>query len=208
MTVPSLPGTLRPAHRRSVSVAGTLGYSSLRGLIYAPAGLLNAASPLLDDRGVVREWISLTIFLAVIVATLAAWSFYRRRFGIVRYSYSKAQVAWMTVGGIAYFAGMLAIRGPHAASVQCAWWAAFYLGCYLVPYRLRAYSLWFAALFLVLGFLTQAGVLPNEPFLPGGSRAGETFIWMAFALHGLLDHLLLLRLLPRATPDPATVPNA
>ena len=63
------------------------------------------------------------------------------------------------------------------------------------------------ALFLGLGAFTQAGVLANEQFLPGGTtQAGQTVIWLALSVHGLLDHLLLLRLLPRSAPS--TVPNA
>lgn len=194
------------AAERNRLIAATRGYSSLRGLLYAPAGLMNAVSPLLQGRGIVREWISLAIFLAVMLATVAAWLYYRRRFGIVRYSYSKTQIAGLSIAGIVYFVGMFAIRGPHAASLNFVWWAAFYLACYLSPYGLRTYSLWFAAFMLGLAALTQAGVLPNGPFVPGGSHPGEALIWLAFSIHGLLDHLLLLRLLPRATP--ATVPNA
>jgi hypothetical protein len=33
----------------------------------------------------------------------------------------------------------------------------------------------------------------------GNAHAGNIFIWFAFAVHGLLDHLLLLRLLPRTS---------
>ena len=195
------------AAERNRLISATHGYGSLRGLIYAPAGLMNAASPLLDAAwprgGTAREWVSVAMFASVVVAFFAALSFYRRRFGIVRHNVTTAQV----ISGIAFFAAMFAVRGPQAASLHCVWWAAFYLACYLSPYGLRNYSLWFAALFLGLGGLTQAGVLPNQQFLPGGTHAvGQSFIWLALSVHGLLDHLLLLRLLPRATP--ATVPNA
>jgi hypothetical protein len=191
------------AAERNRLIAATRGYGSLRGLIYAPAGLLNAATPLLDAAwprgGAAKEWVILTMFVSVIVAFFAALSFYRRRFGVVRHNVTTAQI----IGGIAFFAAMFALRGPQAASLHCVWWAAFYLACYLSPFGLRTYSLWFAALFLGLGGLAQAGVLPNQQFLPGG---GQAFISLALSIHGLLDHLLLLLLLPRATP--ATVPNA
>ena len=195
------------AAERNRLIAATRGYSSLRGLIYAPAGLMNAASPLLDAAwprgGTAREWVRVAMFASVVVAFFAALSFYRRRFGVVRHSFSAAQI----IGVIAYTAAMFALRGPHSASLHCVWWAAFYLACYLSPYGLRVYSLWFAALFLGLGGLTQAGILPNEQFLPGGTHAvGQSFIWLALSIHGLLDHLLLLRLLPRTAPS--TVPNA
>ncbi len=82
-------------------------------------------------------------------------------------------------------------------------WALFYLACYLYPYRIRPHSIWFATLFFALCFLTQMGVVPKSEFFEGLSRPRRVWIliWLAFSVHGLLDHLLLLRLLPKASPE-------
>jgi hypothetical protein len=142
--------------------------------------------------------------------------YYRRRFGVVRSKRRGGPYAWLLiVGGIgglaaffaaAYVDGALAIQpvASYPVSLVCLFWALFYLACYLHPYRLRPHSLWFAALFFGLCFLTMVGVVPKSQFFEGSGRPGDILIWLAFSLHGLLDHLLLLRLLPKASTEPAT----
>ena len=206
---------------RNRLIAVTTGFKSLQGLIYAPMALLNVAVSVLDHRDTqnpqgadARAGAILALFPCAIAASLAASVYYRRRFGVVR---SKRRglnallltfatiMAVLTLGGAGYVDGSLYTHSvaSYPVSFTCLWWARFYLVCYLRPYRVRLHSLWFSALFLGLGFLTQSGVVPKSQFLMGSGRAGDIFIWLAFAVHGLLDHLLLLRLLPKASLEQA-----
>jgi hypothetical protein len=113
-------------------------------------------------------------------------------------------VAAVTLVGAMYVDGTFHEHpaASYPVSFTCLWWALFYLACYLYPYRLRPHSLLFAGLFLGLCFLTLVGVVPKSLF-EGSGGAGDTFIWLAFSAHGLLDHILLLRLLPKAPPEQA-----
>jgi hypothetical protein len=129
---------------------------------------------------------------------VAARSYYRRRFGVVR---SKSQV-WLDVSIL--IAAVVLIEGAsyvdvttqYSISFISLWWALFYVICYRRPYGVRPFSLWFAALFLVLSFLTLMAAISKQQFFMGVSGVGEFTIWLAFSLHGLFDHLLLLRVLP------------
>jgi hypothetical protein len=120
--------------------------------------------------------------------------------------YAVAIIAILALGGAAYVDGSFRTHPAvlYPVSFTCLWWALFYLACYLHPYRVRSYSLWFASLFLGFCFLTSMGVVPKSEFFLNSGRAGELFIWLAFSVHGLLDHLLLLRLLPNASREPST----
>jgi hypothetical protein len=213
---------------RNRLVAATEGFQQLRGLIYAPAGLanvgvllINRAWPFEARTTGASAWPAIVFFLAIVLsafgATVAAFSYYRRRFGVVRPKCGGGQnalrltlvtiVAVGTLIGAMYVDSSFWIHpaASYPVSFTCLWWALFYLACYLCPYRVRPHSLWFAALFLGFCFLTLTGVVPKSQFfLSGSGSAGEIFIWLAFSIHGLLDHLLLLRLLPKASPEQAT----
>ncbi len=206
---------------RNRLIAVTKGFQCLQGgLCYAPLGILNLVAGVVHleswPQGPARDWASLALLLCAIAACVPARLYYRRRFGVVRSKRRGGPYAWLLiVGGIgglaaffaaAYVDGALAIQpvASYPVSLVCLFWALFYLACYLHPYRLRPHSLWFAALFFGLCFLTMVGVVPKSQFFEGSGRAGDILIWLAFSLHGLLDHLLLLRLLPKASTEPAT----
>jgi hypothetical protein len=199
-------------------LAVTRGFQSLRGLIFVPLGLLVVAMSvaisvfhLNRENSAVQAVALFALFPCALAASVAAWVYYRRRFGVVQYQWR----SWNTL--LQMFTGIvLAAAAPVAVALDerpvslypvsfwCLWWALLYLACYLSPYRLRPHSLWFAAVFLGLCLLTLAGVAPRSQFSIGSTHAGDIFIWLAFSVHGLLDHLLLLRLLPKASPDHAT----
>jgi len=195
---------------RTRLISVTSSFNWLQGLVYAPVALMNAAYPAIDmiwHKGVSRDLAKLGLFLCVVVGFFVARRYYRRRFGVVR--------ATFPTGLKRYFCGLAIIAtpflmfaadgldawGPYYLSMTCLSWAIFYLGCYLVPFRLRSYSLWFAVLCTALCFLTQTGTIPKEEFFLGRSTLGLVFVWLAFAVHGLLDHLLLERLLPRRSGE-------
>src|ERR1019366_7376637 len=79
---------------RNRLVAATEGFQSLRGLLYVPAGLANVGLLLLNralpfENRTNRAWVwGSVLFLAIVLcafgATIAAFSYYRRRFGVVR----------------------------------------------------------------------------------------------------------------------------
>jgi hypothetical protein len=197
---------------RNRLIAVTKGFQQLRGLIYAPAGILNVAISLdrLNPHSSLATVGIIALFLCATAAMFAANWYYRRRFGVVRPRHRVLNAVLMTVGAIVGLVTMVGAwcldASPRMAPVSfmCLWWALFYVACYLHPYAVRPHSLWFAALFLGFCVLTQMGVVPKSQFFLGPGRAGEILIWLAFSLHGLLDHLLLLRLLPKASLEPAT----
>jgi hypothetical protein len=211
---------------RNRLIAVTKGFQPLRGLIYVPAGLLNVALSVANSSGYhphhsVAEVLGfLALFPCAIAATFAAWWYYRRRFGVVR---SKCRggrsVLLLTVGtmvAIVTLVGAMYVddtfyehpAASYPVSLTCLWWAILYVSFYLAPYGVRPHSLWFAALFFGLCFLTLVGVAPKSQFFMGSGRAGDIVIWLAFSVHGLLDHLLLLRLLPKASQEQAAAQSA
>lgn len=204
---------------RNRLIAVTKGFQQLRGLIYAPAGVLNvavASGHLNPNSSLAKVGGIVALFLCAIAAMFAANWYYRRRFGVVRSKHWALNTLLMTVGvivGLVTLFGAWYLDGSprmasYPVSFMCLWWALFYVACYLHPYAVRPHSLWFAALFFGLCVLTQMGVVPKSQFFLGLGRAGDTLVWLAFSLHGLLDHLLLLRLLPKASPEPSTEQSA
>jgi hypothetical protein len=201
---------------RNRLIAATKGFQHLRGLIYAPVGLANMAFSVLahmDPQNPQSREASAGAFALYpfpLAASFAASVHYRRRFGVVRSKSRGLNVLLLTLATIV---AVLTMWGavwvdiatyehpvsPYPVSFTCLWWALFYLACYLQPYRVRPHSLWFAALFLGLCFLTQMGVVPKSQFFALTGRAGDILIWVVFSVHGLLDHFLLLRLLPKAS---------
>lgn len=208
---------------RNRLIALTKGFQQLRGLIYAPVALANAAFCIwahMDPQHPQSQEAPLgalfALFSCALAASFAAWLYYRRRFGVVRPRrpggvYAPLMTLVGLVAILALFGAMwvdvAAYEHPvnrYPLSFTCLAWALVYLAFYLYPFRLRSHSLWFAALFLGLAFLTLIGVVPKSQFFEGSGLAGVMLIWLAFSLHGLLDHLLLLRLLPKASVEQAT----
>jgi hypothetical protein len=201
---------------RNRLIAVTKGFQCLQGLIYAPMALSTAAISLIDrawpmTTSAMGGWAGLAILLCGFAASFAARSYYRRRFGVVR---SKGLSP--ILGAVAPLALVVAMyvdgsfwthpAASYPVSFTCLWWALFYVACYLHPFAARPHSLWFAALFLGCCFLTSTGVVPKSQFFlgSGSGHVGDLLIWLAFSLYGLLDHLLLLRLLPKASPEQST----
>jgi hypothetical protein len=206
---------------RNRLIAVTKGFQGLKGLLYAPIALLNVANSMANSSVSLNPLSTLALvggifalFPCAFAASFAARSYYCRRFGVVRSKCRGLNALLFTVGtmvAIITLVGAMYVDGvfhthlvaTYPVSLTCLWWASFYVICYLAPYGVRPHSLWFAALFLGLCLLTLMGVAPKSQFFLGSGRAGDLLIWLAFALHGLLDHLLLLRLLPKASPEQA-----
>jgi hypothetical protein len=205
---------------RNRLIAVTKGFQNLQGLLCVPVGLVNVAFACVhidQESSLGRLGALLAVIPCAFAATFAAAWYYRRRFGVVRRR-GALSVLLLTAGGIV---GVIAMMGAmyvdgslykqpvasYPISLTCLWWAAAYLSFYLMPYGIRPHSLWFAALFLALGFLTMMGVVPKSQFFLGSGHAGNVFIWIAFCVHGLLDHMTLLRLLPKAPLQQAGAPS-
>jgi hypothetical protein len=202
---------------RNRLIALTKGFQYLQGLLYVPLALLNFAvaisssSARLSPLGSrIQAGAILILFPCAIAASFAASSYYRRRFGLVRTKRTGSPYFWLAMVaaplilfGAMYVDGSLYTHpaASYPVSFTCLAWALFYVACYLQPYRVRPHSLWFAALFFVACFLTATGTVPKRQFFLGSGGAGEILIWCAFSIHGLLDHLLLLRLLPKASSE-------
>jgi len=201
-------------------IAVTKGFQGLQGLLYAPMGLTNVAmllamslvhvNPASSERQLGAALAVLAPIPCGIAASFAAWWYYRRRFGVVRSKSPGTPSALLLIPAgigalVAFFAASYVDGvGSYPVSLTCLWWGLLYVTFYLAPNRLRPHSLWFAALLLGLCFLTLMGVAPKSQFFAGSGHAGDILIWFAFSVHGLLDHLRLLRLLPKVSSEQAT----
>ena len=193
---------------RNRLIAVTRGFNSLQGLYYAPIGMVLTAWVLLDmtwPRSFAHDLAKLVSLLLGIAACFAARWYYRRRFGVVapHQEQSWNALAILVAFALMWGASYLDVKTAYPISFETLWWALFYVGCYLRPFRIRSFSLWFAAVFLILAFLPLTGTIPKEQFFMGRSGIGQFITWFAFALHGLLDHQLLMRLLPGARQQSA-----
>jgi hypothetical protein len=166
-------------------VAVTRGFNSLQGLYYAPIGMVMAAWVLMDmmsAQSLARDLAKFVILSLGCAACFAARGYYRRRFGVVALHYGQS---WSVVMLIAAFALMwgasyLDAKTMYPISFETLWWALFYVTCYLRPFHIRPFSLWFAGVFLILAFLPLTGTIPKEQFFMGRSGIGEFITWFAF----------------------------
>jgi hypothetical protein len=188
---------------RNRLIAITRGFTCLQGLVYSPTGIALCFSILMDwtlPKSGLRDLTKLLVLLAGIGAPLWAMQYYRRRFGLVRHNHKPWRTLLILVTALALLwgAAWLDINRTYTISFEALWWVLFYIVYSLLPFGTRSYSRWFAGFFLVLALLPLTGAVSKDQFLLGRSTAGEFITWFAFSLHGLLDHQLLLRLLPPA----------
>lgn len=187
-------------------VAVTRGFNALQGLYYAPPAMAMTVWILLDlawPRSIARDLAKLFILLSGFAACFVARWYYRQRFGVVAPNHRPGSNALSIVVAFALLwgASYLDVKTVYPVSFSNLWWALFYVMCWLCPRGVRPFSLWFAAAFLILAFLPLTASIPKQQFYLGNSRMGEFVMWFAFSLHGLLDHRLLLRLLPASARD-------
>jgi hypothetical protein len=182
----------------------TKNYGALQGLRFTPAWLFLAISPwisqLPDHRPTfVRDY---TRIAGIVFCGVWIWlvgRYYRRRYGVVR---PKPHPWWTSLFIAVAIATWLmcswADEKNLAISFQALWW-----GCLLgwqalesgsIGARRAAYSV--AALFtLALSLLPLTGRVAASQIMTSGNRFGTVFLGVSMVILGVIDHLLLDRLL-------------
>ncbi len=169
-------------------IFATLNLRYLRGLTIVPFGIWMALFPLL---GHMTRWSQLGAGAGLRIATVLAVISTRRlnrhydeRYGRVEANHRRGfPGAGFGVWGAVFI--VLTVQGVHGVPAVALWLAALFFGIYMSSSGYRWYYLVLAAVF--------AGL---TPWWVGIGDWQAPLLGLAFALAGVMDHLLLRRLLP------------
>jgi len=188
---------MKPTERENLNrlIFATSNMRYLRGLAVLPTGLLMIAFPFLghlSTRQPAIAGIALTVSIVIAVdATRRINKFYDRQYGKVD---TTGPYGFPTIGIAVWGAifGILLVNGRQAElSLTAVWLAAFFWGIYMSSSGYRWHYLVITACFALLA--------------PHWNAIGELWqsvmLGAAFAVSGLMDHLLLARLLPAPKED-------
>lgn len=177
------------------TIYATAHFRYLRGLAMLPVGLLCIVFPLFGHLSGTHRTLAMLGFLLSCLAAVAGIRYislyYTRRYGTVaRDRTARSYLAGMLVWAAIYLGcAMLDHRQP-GLGFEAVWLAAFFWGIYMSSEGRRWHYLVIAAAFAA--------------FTPFWAQIGDwqtVLIGLAFVAGGLMDHMVLARLLPAPPED-------